>query len=143
MLNLPIGIPPYFTQLQANTLPTSWSDSDNPAWFHADPKERVLALTLGSPTADGLTVAFTQHTLFVSHNVFQSHIAAHNRQSPNPQIPSTKDGATVSTPIVVVPWDAWGPGHTRLTTFPYVFRRNTGLHKVCGMHALGKPPRPP
>jgi hypothetical protein len=138
MLNLPIGIPPYFTQLQANTLPTNRSDSVNSGWFHADPKGRILALMLGSPTADGLTVAFTQHTLFVPHNVFLSHIAAHI-QDPNPsQSTDPPDDATAS-PLTVVPWDAWGPGHTRLTTLPYVFRRSTGLHKACGMHALGKP----
>jgi len=142
MLNLPIGVPPYFTQLQENTLPTNWSGSDNPGWFHADPNGRILALTLGSPTADGLTVAFTQHTLFVPHDVFLSHIAALDQTS-NPPIPSSStdpDGetATASTPIVV-PWDAWGPGHTRLTTVPYVFRRNTGLHRACGMYALGRP----
>ena len=137
MLDLPIDLPPYFTQLQANTLPTNWSGSDNPGWFHADPNGRVLALTLGSPTADGLSVAFTQHTLFVPHDVFLSHIAAHSQIS-NPLTPSTDpDGAAASTPIVV-PWDAWGPSHTRLMTVPYVFRRDTGMHKVCGMHALDK-----
>ena len=139
LLDLPIAVPPYFTQLQANTLPTNWSGSDNPGWFHADPNGKLLALTLGSPTADGLTVAFTQHTLFIPHDVFLSHIAALNQNS-NPLVPSSSDpdGATASTPIVV-PWDAWGPGHTRLTTIPYVFRRNTGLHKACGMYALGEP----
>jgi hypothetical protein len=137
MLNLPIGTPPYFTQLQANTLPTNWSGSDNPGWFHADPNGRVLALTLGSPTADGLTVAFTQHTLFVPHDVFLSHIAAHNQSQS--QTPSTDpDGTPSASNLVVVPWDAWGPGHARLTTVPYVFRRSTGMHKVCGMRALGE-----
>ena len=141
MLNLPIGFPPYFAPLQANTLPTNWSDSDNPGWFHADPKGRVLAFTLGLPIAGGLVVEFTQHTLFVPHNVFLSHIATHS-QIPNPLTPSKStdppDGASASTPIVV-PWDAWGPGHTRLTTLPYVCQLNTGLYKACGMHALGTP----
>ena len=146
MLNLPIGTPPYFTQLQANTLPTNRSGSDNSGWFHADPKSRVLALTLGSPTADGLAVAFTQHTLSVPHDVFLSHIAAHSQsqgqgqsQTSNSQTPSTDPGGapSASNPVVV-PWDAWGPGHARLTTVPYVFRRSTGMHKVCGMRALGQ-----
>jgi hypothetical protein len=153
MLNLPIVIPPYFAELHANTLPTgsssessSSSSSDRRAgWCHADPDRRLLGLALGSPTADGLSVAFTQRTLFVSHDVFLSHIASHGpsqSQSQSLWAPSSADADSAraaSAPVVVVPWDAWGPGHTRMTTTPHVFQRSTGQHKVCGMHALGKP----
>jgi hypothetical protein len=142
MLDLPIPIPPYFAELQANTLPTGLSDSSpdsdhHRGWFHPDPDRRLLALVLGSPTADEPMAAFTQHTLFVPHDVFLSHISAHS-PSPSPSVHSG-DGATAAeAAIIAVPWNAWGPGNTMLTTVPHAFRRSTGLHKVCGMHALGK-----
>jgi hypothetical protein len=139
MLDLPIPIPPYFAELQANTLPTGSSGSSpdsghHRGWFHPDPDRRLLALVLGSPTADEpMTTAFTQHTLFVPHDVFLSHISAH---SSSPSVHS--DGPTPEAAVVAVPWDAWGPGNAMLTTVPHAFRRSSGRHKVCGMRALGK-----
>jgi len=146
MLDLPIPIPPYFAELQANTLPTGLSGSSpdsghHRGWFHPDPDRRLLALVLGSPTADEPMAAFTQHTLFVPHDVFLSYISAHSPSpSPSVRIPPVHSdgGATPAPAVVAVPWDAWGPGNTMLTTVPHAFRRSTGLHKVCGMHALGK-----
>jgi len=126
ILELPTLVPPYFTELYANTLPTDWDTSDNRGWFHANPDERLMVFELGSPTADG----FTEHTFHVPHDVFLSHIAAHN--------PSGSESESESE-LVVVPWREWAPGHTRLTEDPNVSQRHLGLRKACGMHALGEP----
>jgi hypothetical protein len=143
MLNLHIRILPYFAELHENTLPSSGSSLDHHrGWFHPDPDRRLLALTLGSPTVDELTTAFTQHTLVVPHDVFLSHIAAH-AQSPSsnlsPRMSSIDSDGATAPEVTVMPWDAWGPGNAMLTMVPHVSQRSTGLHNVCGMHALGKP----
>ncbi|KAH9959418.1 hypothetical protein BC827DRAFT_502806 [Russula dissimulans] len=129
MLELPILIPPYFTELHANTLPTDWPASDQRGWFHADTDRRLMVFELGSPTADGLAIAFTQHTLHVPRDVFLSHITAHGRS----------DSSESESEPVVVPWHEWAPGHTRLTEDPNVSQRHLGLRHPCGMRALGEP----
>ncbi|KAI9507854.1 hypothetical protein F5148DRAFT_1284735 [Russula earlei] len=145
MLELPIAIPPYFTDLHANTLPTDWAGSGHPGCFHADPDRRLLILELGSAAADGLALAFTQHTLYVPHDVFLSYIAAHAQAQPGAGHPTTATvlpsgpGPGTEPAVVVVPWRAWSPDHTRLTKVPNVSQRNLGLHKACGMHALSEP----
>jgi hypothetical protein len=135
----PIADPPYFTDLHENTLPTSWSirhprpDHDPAGCFHADPDEKLLTLELGLPNSGVPMVSFAQHMLHVPHTVFLSHIAAHRAAC------VCVPDAAAAGPVVVVPWGAWSPGRTHLTTVPDVFVRELCQHRVCGMHALGEP----
>jgi len=99
MLELPILIPPvHFTELHAkHPADKTWGASDNRGWFHAGPRRKTDGIRAGaSPTADGLAVAFTQHTLHVPRDVFLSHIAAHNLSG------------SESEPVIV-PWSEWAP----------------------------------
>ena len=124
-LNLPVITPPYFTELHVNTLLPSPPGSHRPGLFYADQRRKLLALELGAITVQGFTAVFTLHTLYVPHDALLSYIAAHPAPSSD----------------VDVPWESWGPNHTRLVTVPNVAHsRYLGLHKVCGMHALSEPP---
>ena len=136
-LNLPMLTPPYFTEMHVNTLLPRPPGSHGRGLFYSDQRRKLLALELGAITAQGFTAVFTLHTLYVPHDAFLSYIAAHPAPAPAPA-PAPQAG----TPIAVdVPWDAWGPSHTRLVTVPNVAHsRYLGLHKVCGMHALSEPP---
>jgi hypothetical protein len=133
LLDPPIAVPSYSIALYANTLPTSWSSrrsssAHNPAGcFNADPDEKLLVLVLGSSNTKML------HVLHVPHATFLSHIAAHRACTPD------GSAATAAAAPVVVPWRAWGPGRTHLTTVPNLFHRNLGEHRVCGMNALVEP----
>jgi hypothetical protein len=139
LLDLPIADPPYFTELHANTLPTSWSSrrpgpDHNPAGcFYADPDEKLLTLELGFPNSGVPVASFVRHTLHVPHTAFLSHIAAHRAAC------ACAPDTAVGGPVVVVPWSAWSPGRTHLTTVPDMFVREIRQHRVCGMHALGEP----
>ena len=129
-LNLPVITPPYFTELHVNTLLPSVPGSYRPGLFYADQRRKLFALELGAITVQGFTAVFTLHTLYVPHDALLSYIAAH---------PASSESALPSN--VDVPWESWGPSHTRLVTVPNVAHsRYLGLHKVCGMHALSEPP---
>ena len=135
-LNLPMLTPPYFTELHVNTLLPSPPGTYRRGLFYADPRRKLLALELGAITVQGFTAVFTLHTLYVPHDALLSYIAAH----PVPTLPPTVVRAPADT-TVDVPWEAWGPSHTRIVTVPNVAHsRYLGLHKVCGMHALSEPP---
>ena len=119
--------PPYFTELHVNTLLPSPPGTHRRGLFYADPRRKLLALELGAITVQGFTAVFTLHTLYVPHDALLSYIAAH---------PATHSDYTIE-----IPWEAWGPSHTRIVTVPNVAHsRYLGLHKVCGMHALSEPP---
>ncbi|KAI9444091.1 hypothetical protein H4582DRAFT_2071684 [Lactarius indigo] len=107
-----------------------------PTVLHRAAREHAAAAPggrVGAITVEGFTAVFTLHTLYVPHDAFLSYIAAHPAPPP-PQQPGD--------PIPIdVPWEAWGPGNTRLVTVPNVAHsRYLGLYKVCGMHALSEPP---
>jgi hypothetical protein len=126
--NLPMINPPYFTELHVNTLLPSPPGVHRRGLFYTDvdPRRELLALELGAITEHDFIAVFTLHTLYVPHDALLSYIAAH----PTPAMPG----------VAHVPWEAWGPGHTRLVTVPNVAHsRYLGLHKVCGMHALSEP----
>jgi hypothetical protein len=128
-LNLPMLTPPYFTELHVNTLLPSPPGTHRRGLFYADSQRKLLALELGAITVQGFTAVFTLHTLYVPHDALLSYIAAH----PAPH--------SDSDDTVEIPWEAWGPSHTRIVTVPNVAHsRYLGLHKVCGMHALSEPP---
>jgi hypothetical protein len=131
-LNLPMIAPPYFTELHVNTLLPSPPGTHKRGLFYADvdPRRELLALELGAITVQGFTAVFTLHTLYVPHDALLSYIAAH-------PVSALSSGIHFD---VNVPWESWGPGHTRLVTVPNVAHsRYLGLHKVCGMHALCEP----
>jgi hypothetical protein len=138
LLEPPFAVPPYFTKLHANTLPTNWSSRrsssahDPAGCFHVNPDEKLFALELSLRNTEEPTTSFTQHTLNVQHAAFLSHIAAHRAAC-------ACAPAAAAGPIVVVPWSVWSPGHTHLTTVPNVSLRDLGRHRVCGMHALSEP----
>ncbi|KAH9059513.1 hypothetical protein EDB87DRAFT_1621325 [Lactarius vividus] len=132
-LDLPMHSPPYFTELHVNTPPPCPVGAYGRGLFYPDPRHKLLALEVGAITVEGFTAVFTLHTLYVPHDAFLSYIAAHPAPAP-PQQPGD--------PLPIdVPWEAWGPGHTRLVTVPNVAHsRYLGLYKVCGMQALSEPP---
>jgi hypothetical protein len=147
LLDHPITVPFYFSELHVNTLPTSRSSRrsisthDPAGCFHADPDEKLLVFVLGSPNTEMSTTSFSQytlHVLHVPHATFLSHIAAHRAAgacAPDGSVAT----ATAAEPVVVVPWREWGPGRTHLTTMSNVSQRNLDEHRVCGMHALAEP----
>jgi len=135
-LNLPMLSPPHFTELHVNTLFPNPPGSHGRGLFYTEPRRKLLALELGAITVQEPMTVFTLHTLYVLHDAFLSYIAAHPAPPPAPQ-----PGDPISDTTVDVPWEAWGPSHTRLVTVPNVAHsRYLGLHKVCGMHALSEPP---
>jgi hypothetical protein len=140
-LNLPMLTPPYFTEMHVNTLLPSPPGSHGRGLFYTDPRHKLLALELGAITVQGFTAVFTLHTLYVPHDAFLSYIAAHPAPPPTVVRGPPQPGSPISDITVDVPWEAWGPTHTRLVTVPNVAHsRYLGLHKVCGMHALSEPP---
>ncbi|KAI0299471.1 hypothetical protein BC826DRAFT_1183925 [Russula brevipes] len=111
--------------LCANTLPSNNSTSYVPGLFHADPRGRLLALeiqtALEGTCADGLRQYFNLYILRIPHDTILSYIEAH----------------TSNAETVVVPWQAWGPGNTRLIELPNGMLNYYSRSKlVCGMHAL-------
>ena len=103
--------------LCVNTLPSNRSDSSFPGLFHADPRNRLLALKI--ETIDPPRCMF--RALYVTHATLSSYIATH---------PSDAD--TVS-----VPWEVWGPGNAQMVDTPNA-TGNESFHRTitCGMHAL-------
>ena len=141
-LDLPVLTPPYFTEMHVNSLLPSPPGSHGRGLFYTDPRRtgKLLALELGAITVQGFTAVFTLHTLYVPHDAFLSYIAAHPTP-PTTAVAAQPGSPPISDITVDVPWEAWGPSHTRLVTVPNVAHsRYLGLHKVCGMHALSEPP---
>ncbi|KAI0253024.1 hypothetical protein BJV78DRAFT_1198565 [Lactifluus subvellereus] len=102
-----------------NTLPSNPSDSSFPGLFHADPRNRLLALDV--ETIDPEQGFHRVQALYVTQATLLSYIATH---------PSDAD--TVS-----VPWEAWGPRNTHIVNLPPHATRDKDRHMItCGMNAL-------
>jgi hypothetical protein len=117
--------------LCANTLPSNHSTSYVPGLFHADPRGRLLALEIEAmfqeTCAVGLRQYFNSYVLCIPHDTILSYIEAH----------------TSNTETVVVPWQTWGPGNTRLIKLPNATLNYYPRSKlVCGMHALTRHSEP-
>jgi hypothetical protein len=101
-----------------------------PGLFHADPRGRLLALeietTFQETCADGLRQYFNLYVLYIPHDTILSYIEAH----------------TSNTETVVVPWQTWGPGNTRLIKVPNGTLNYPRSKLVCGMHALTRHSEP-
>ncbi|KAI0299472.1 hypothetical protein BC826DRAFT_966929 [Russula brevipes] len=117
--------------LSANTLPSNHSASYVPGLFHADPRGRLLALEIETmfqeTCAAGLRQYFNSYVLCIPHDTILSYIEAH----------------TSNPDTVVVPWQTWGPGNTRLVKVPNATLSYYPRSKlVCGMHALTRQSEP-
>jgi len=117
--------------LSANTLPSNHSASYVPGLFHADPRGRLLALEIETmfqeTCAAGLRQYFNSYVLCIPHDTILSYIEAH----------------TSNPDTVVVPWQTWGPGNTRLIELPNATLNYYPRSKlVCGMHALTRQSEP-
>ncbi|KAI9462779.1 hypothetical protein BJY52DRAFT_110557 [Lactarius psammicola] len=110
--------------LSVNTLPSNTSGSCFPGLFHSEPSKRLLALEVETPNFM-MRGNIPLRVLYVPHDVLLSYIVSH---------PSDTD-------TVVVPWEAWGPGHAHILTLHDPSpNRNLGSKLVCGMHAVTEPP---
>jgi hypothetical protein len=67
-------------------------------------------------------VYFDSYVLCVPHDTILSYIEAH----------------TSNAEIVVMPWQTWGPGKTRLIKVPNAMLNYPRSELVCGMHALSR-----
>ncbi|KAH8999899.1 hypothetical protein EDB86DRAFT_2908175 [Lactarius hatsudake] len=120
-------------RINANTAsfssPTASSSSPS-GYFHADPKDRIIALEV----TDNNWMQGMEETaeLYTPARTFLAYVAAH---------PPIAASASVSTSIsgqkpLYVPWEAWGPHGAHLVRAPdqpYIVRRP----RVCGMRVLG------
>ncbi|KAI9431412.1 hypothetical protein H4582DRAFT_1966232 [Lactarius indigo] len=120
-------------RINANTAsfssPTASSSSPS-GYFHADPKDRIIALEV----TDNNWMQGMEETaeLYTPARTFLAYIATH---------PPVTASASVSTSIsgqkpLDVPWEAWGPHGAHLVRAadqPYIVRRP----RVCGMRVLG------
>ncbi|KAI0299468.1 hypothetical protein BC826DRAFT_1102609 [Russula brevipes] len=125
-----IGYPGLHT-LCANTLPFNHSASFVPGLFHADPRGRLLALEIDTSVeetcADGPRQYSISYVLYIPHDTILSYIEAH----------------TSNTETVLVPWQTWGPGNTRLIKMPNGALYNNPRSKLaCGMRALTRHSKP-
>lgn len=108
--------------LSVNTLPSNTSGSCFPGFFHSEPSSRLLALEVETTNFIGDILL---RVLYVPHDVFLGYIMSH---------PSDTD-------IVVVPWEAWGPGNAHILSLSNPSPdRFLGSKIVCGMHAVNEPP---
>jgi hypothetical protein len=99
----------------------------------------MLEMGTPIPSPDEALTEFTKHTLYAFGDVFLSYIAVHPFHTVLPH-PTTR--APTTPPVVVVPWEAWGPDPLAPDDGAESIGTKPRLQKVCGMHACHAPREP-
>lgn len=122
-----------FRQARINANTASFSSptasfSAPQGYFHADPKDRIVALEV----TDNNWMQGMEETaeLYTPARTFLTYIAAH------PPVTASASTSISGQNPIYVPWEAWGPQGAHLVRAadqPYIVRRP----RVCGMRVLG------